>query len=141
MLGKVFPVLLTAMLMVGVVLTGACAGAAVQEQVIQDIAPVEAHDLIERNRDNPDFVILDVRTPEEFSEEHIEGAVNIDFYSATFRDQLDKLDKDKTYLVYCRSGGRSGNTMEIMEDLGFQEAYNVLDGILGWKEAGLPTVK
>jgi rhodanese-related sulfurtransferase len=141
MLGKVFPVLLTAVLMVGVVLTGACAGAAVQGQIIQDITPIEGHDLIGKNQDNPDFVILDVRTPEEFSEEHIAGAVNIDFYADTFRDEMDELDKDKTYLVYCRSGGRSGNTMEIMEDLGFQEAYNVLDGILGWKAAGLPTIK
>ena len=121
----------------GVVLVGGCA----TTQVIKDITPQEAFNLIQDNQNNPDFVIIDVRTPQEFAEEHIENASNIDFYSETFRDELDNLDKNKTYLIYCRSGGRSGNALNIMADLNFREAYNMLGGINQWESEGLPTTK
>lgn len=94
----------------------------------KDITPQEAYDLIQENHDNPDFVIMDVRTPEEFNEGHIAGATNIDFYSETFRDTLNGLDKNKTYLVYCRVGNRSGNTMKILSELQFKDSYNMLGG-------------
>jgi len=140
--------LLSISLVTGVMLTGACAGeeieTPVQEapaQIIKDITPQEASTLIKNNQDNPDFVILDVRTPEEFTEEHIAEAVNLNFYSETFRDELNQLDKNKTYLVYCRIGGRSRNALDIMKELNFREAYNMLGGILQWKAEGLPTTK
>jgi len=63
----------------------------------------DAYTLIQKNKGNPDFVILDVRTPAEFADEHIENAINLDYYSETFRDDLNKLDKTKTYLIYCRT--------------------------------------
>ena len=110
-------------------------------QIIEDITPQEAFTLIQENQDNPDFVIIDVRTPEEFTEEHIEDAINLDFRSETFRDELNTLDRDKTYLIYCRSGGRSGNALDMMAELDFREAYNMLDGINGWVEEGLPTIQ
>lgn len=66
-----------------------------QTQVIKNITPEEAHVLIEKNKNNPNFVILDVRTPEEFAEGHIENAVTLDYYSENFRDDLNKLDKNK----------------------------------------------
>ncbi len=110
-------------------------------QIIEDITPQEASTLIQDNQDNPDFVIIDVRTPEEFAEEHIENAININFYSETFRDELNNLDKDKTYLLHCRSGGRSGKALNIMAELNFREVYNISGGITAWKAAGLPTTK
>ncbi|MGH7792407.1 MAG: rhodanese-like domain-containing protein [Thermodesulfobacteriota bacterium] len=110
-------------------------------QVIKNITPDEAHVLIEKNRNNPDFVILDVRTPEEFAEGHIEKAVNLNYYSETFRDDLNNLDKNKTYVTHCRSGSRSGKTLDLMKEIGFKEAYNMTDGIIGWKEKGFPTVE
>ncbi len=110
-------------------------------QIIEDITPQEAFALIQDNQDNPDFVIIDVRTPEEFTEEHIEDAINLDYYSETFQDELDTLDRDTTYLIYCRSGGRSGNALDIMAELDFREAYNMLDGINGWVEEELPTIQ
>ena len=110
-------------------------------RTIEDITPQEASTLIQNNQNNPDFIIIDVRTPEEFAEGHIEDAVNIDFRSETFQDELNKLYKDKTYLVYCRSGVRSRNALDIMAELNFREAYNVLGGILAWKAEGLPTVE
>ena len=127
---------LSVSLVIGVVLTGGC----VQEQIIEDITPQEAFTLIQDNQNNPDFVIIDVRTPQEFAEEHIENAINMDYYSETFRDELNNLDKNKTYLVYCRSGKRSGNALDIMKELNFREAYNI-GGIIEWKAAGLPTIK
>ncbi|MEM4250507.1 MAG: rhodanese-like domain-containing protein, partial [Candidatus Bathyarchaeia archaeon] len=112
------------------------------------ISPSEAYDLIMENKDNPDFIILDVRSPEEYATGHIEGAVNIDFYidertnnSRTFREELGKLDRNKKYLVYCLVDIRSRVASEIMEHLGFVEVYDMAGGILQWKAEGLPTVQ
>ena len=106
--------------------------------VFKNIGPKEALSLINNNRGNEDFIILDVRTPQEFSQGYIEGAINIDYYSKTFREELGRLDRKKTYFIYCRSGRRSGRTLKIMEELGFQEVYNLVGGIKGWKKEGLP---
>ncbi len=112
-----------------------------QIQIIENITPEEAYILILESKDNPNFVILDVRTPEEFLGEYIENAVNLDYYSDTFRNDLDKLDKNKTYLIYCRSGRRSENALNIMKDLDFREVYNMLGGIIKWKSEGSATTK
>jgi len=130
---------LSASLIIGVTMTGGCV--LDETAVIEDIAPQEALTLIQNNQNNPDFVIIDVRTPGEFAGEHIENATNIDFYSEAFRDMLDNLDKNKSYLIYCAVGGRSGSALDIMAELNFREAYNVLGGINQWKAEGLPTVK
>jgi len=135
-------------LIIAVLLTSGCiqtgnniAQAETQIRIIENITPEEAYILIQENKDNPNFVILDVRTPEEFLDEYIENAVNLDYYSDTFRNDLDKLDKNKTYLIYCRSGRRSENTLNIMEELDFREVYNMLSGIIKWKSEGLLTTK
>ncbi|MEM7286143.1 MAG: rhodanese-like domain-containing protein [Actinomycetota bacterium] len=86
------------------------------------------------------LVVLDVRTPEEFRDGHLEGATMIDFYEADFEAQLALLDKDAPYLLYCRSGNRSGQTRAIMEELGFTDVADVGGGILAWVDAGLPVV-
>ncbi len=135
-------------LIIGVLLASGCiqtetntAKSETQIQIIENITPEEAYILIQENKDNPNFVILDVRTPEEFLGEYIENAVNLDYYSDTFRNDLDKLDKNKTYLIYCRSGRRSENALNIMKELDFREVYNMLGGIIKWKSEGLPTTK
>jgi phage shock protein E len=87
-----------------------------------------------------DLVILDVRTPEEFAEGHIEGAVMIDFYSDTFDAELAALDPDVSYVVYCRSGNRSGQTITKMEQIGFQSVEDIDGGVVAWASAGLPLV-
>ena len=86
------------------------------------------------------LVVLDVRTPEEFAEGHLEDAVMIDFYEEDFADQLAELDPDAPYLLYCRSGNRSSQAVEIMRELGFTDVADVDGGILAWDEAGLPIV-
>ncbi|MEN4044541.1 MAG: rhodanese-like domain-containing protein [Methanobacterium sp.] len=109
--------------------------------VIENINAKETYTLIQNNKDNPNFVILDVRTPEEFANGHIENAINLNYYSETFNNTLNKLDKNKTYLIYCRTGRRSGISLDIMNKLGFREVYNMLGGITQWQAEGLPTTK
>lgn len=109
-------------------------------QIIKNITVEEAHTIIQNNENSNNVVIIDVRTPEEFDQEHIQDASNIDFYSDNFKDELNKLDKTRTYVIHCRSGGRSSQALDIMRELGFREVYN-MGGIIQWKEKGLPTTK
>jgi rhodanese-related sulfurtransferase len=87
-----------------------------------------------------DLVVLDVRTPEEFDSGHLANAVNVDFYAADFADQLAGLDKDVPYVLYCNSGNRSGEALDMMADLGFAQVTEVDGGIQAWAAAGLPIV-
>lgn len=78
-------------------------------------------------------VILDVRTEAECDEGMIPNAINIDIYEGqAFIDKLEALDKSKNYYVYCRSGARSAKACEVMNELGFEKAYNLLGGFLEW---------
>lgn len=86
-------------------------------------------------------ILLDVRTPKEFEAGHLSNATNIDYKNDNFETQLNKLDKTKTYFVYCKSGVRSENAAEIMEELGFTQVYNLDGGIDAWKDEGLPVSK
>ncbi|MFP5471821.1 MAG: rhodanese-like domain-containing protein [Bacteroidia bacterium] len=86
-------------------------------------------------------VVLDVRTPQEFSEGHMENAVNIDIYSSDFEAQLAQLDKSKTYVVVCRSGGRSAKASDKMTSMGFESVNNMEGGFTAWAGAGKPSVK
>lgn len=108
------------------------------KQLIRDVTANEAFSLIQQNQDNPDFIIIDVRTPKEFAEAHIENAINIDFRSATFKNEISKLDRNKKYLIYCRSGNRSRGALDAMVELGFKQVYHLSDGIVKWIEEGYP---
>jgi len=79
------------------------------------------------------YVLVDVRTVEEFKEGYIEGAVNIDYFSTNFSSEISKLGFETSILVYCRSGNRSGKSMKMMYDLGFVEVKHLSCGISGWK--------
>jgi rhodanese-related sulfurtransferase len=82
--------------------------------------------------DNQVGTILDVRTAGEFNSGYIDGAVNIDYYSKSFKTELAKLDKNKPVFVYCKSGGRSSKAMNIMNEMGFLNVYNLLGGYSNW---------
>lgn len=82
---------------------------------------------------DPDAVILDVRTDEEMEEGYIPGAIQIDIYRGQgFLDEVEKLDKSKSYYVYCRSGNRSGQACTLMQGKGFERTYNLVGGMLEW---------
>jgi rhodanese-related sulfurtransferase len=86
------------------------------------------------------IITLDVRTPGEFNEGHIDGALLIDFQSGNFENEIASLDKSKTYAVYCRSGNRSSEAVKVMSDAGFTNLYNLNGGVIDWANAGLPLV-
>lgn len=100
-----------------------------------DVTVQEARSLIE---DKPDLVILDVRTASEFEDGHIEGAVNIPVQELSAR--LDELSNEDELLVYCRTGNRSAQAVDILQDVGFTKIYHMNAGITGWIEAGYPVV-
>lgn len=83
-----------------------------------------------------DLVVLDVRTPEEFAAGALPGAILIDINDPSFTSEVAELDTELPYLVYCRSGNRSAAAVEIMEDLGFTEIYELADGVQAWVESG-----
>jgi rhodanese-related sulfurtransferase len=105
------------------------------------LEPEAAAELMRENRGNPDFVILDVRTPEEFRQGYIENAVLIDYYAPDFRDRFARLDRDATIFMYCRSGNRSSHVLALADKLGFRQVFDLRGGIVAWKKAGLPLVK
>ena len=88
----------------------------------------------------PDVVVLDVRTPEEFKSGHIPNAINIDIYSDYFRADISALDKSKRYAVYCRSGKRSVDASSEMDLTGFKSTFNLTGGIIEWVDSGRTTV-
>tara|TARA_X000001036_G_scaffold433741_1_gene471892 strand:- start:730 stop:1125 length:396 start_codon:yes stop_codon:yes gene_type:complete len=78
------------------------------------------------------YILVDVRTSEEYADGHLEGALNIDYFSTTFSDDISELGLETPILVYCRSGNRSGKSMKIMYDMGFKEVKNLICGYKGW---------
>jgi rhodanese-related sulfurtransferase len=106
----------------------------------EDISVEECYTLIQENQENPDFIILDVRTPSEYASGYIENAVNLDYYEDGFEETLDTYDKNKTYLIYCRTANRTASVMNIMQRLEFTGVYNMRGGINAWTSAGYPVV-
>ena len=119
-----------------------CTSKEEKASVAQEVGSISTQDLRNRiGRIQNNAVILDVRTPAEVASGIIKGATVIDFKSEDFEDKVDKLDKSKTYFVYCRAGGRSLRAAELMLNLGFQNVINVEGGMSQWKEAGFEVVQ
>ncbi len=95
-------------------------------------------DDFEKKLSTNDIQLVDVRTPEEFNQGHLKGALNYNINSGEFQQQIAKLDKSKVVLVYCLSGGRSASAAELMSTNGFQEIYNMQGGIMKWTAANKP---
>ncbi len=108
------------------------------ETKIEHVTAIQAAEFIIKN---PDTVILDVRTPSEFASGHIKGAINIDFKAATFTDDLQKLDPSKSYLVHCRSGGRSTSSLDTFKKLNFKHILHLDGGMMDWGKEQLPVEK
>lgn len=80
--------------------------------------------------------LIDIRTPAEFADNHISPAMNIDFYASDFEQQLELLDKESPCFIYCQTGNRTQQVLEIMRSLDFKEVYDLKGGILAWEIAG-----
>lgn len=87
---------------------------------------------------NDSVQLIDVRTPKEFVEGHINHALNIDYFSEDFSAMINKLNKENPVYIYCRSGKRSGNSVALFKKAGFTQIYNLEGGILGWQSDSLP---
>lgn len=83
-------------------------------------------------------VLIDVRTPNELKKGMIKNAVSLDIFRDDFEAEIDKLDKSKTYYVYCAAGGRSGEASELMQKKGFAHVIDLDGGFTKWKNEGLP---
>ena len=94
-----------------------------------DVDVVQFEKMMEGNKN---VVILDVRTPQEIAEGKIKGATELNLYDPYFENKVEKLDKSKTYLVYCRSGRRSVSACNIMSKKGFNSLYNLKGGYNDW---------
>jgi phage shock protein E len=99
----------------------------------KNVVHLSSKDLAKKLETTDDQVLLDVRTPEEFAEGHIPGAINMDYQSDDFAKQIQKLDTASQILVYCRSGKRSAKAADILMENGFRRVSNLENGILEWK--------
>ena len=104
--------------------------------VQEDITVEQASEMIK----NGDVIVIDVRSEDEYSSGHIDGAIIVDINSVGFEEGLAELDKSKKYIVYCHSGKRSARSSYIMADSGFENIYNVLGGISAWKASGYDVI-
>lgn len=120
-----------------------CAGkpVAVRENGVRDLDAQKARQMIQESKIGKSLVIIDVRSPQEFAEGHIDGAINVNVNDPEFENNLEKLDRNQTYLVNCRSGHRSLKACSIMADKGFGKVYNLFGGLNEWIGDGLPLVK
>jgi len=103
---------------------------------VKDVDAATAQKLLAGNKE---LRVLDVRTPEEYAEGHIAGALNVDFKAANFAEELAKLDKDQAYILHCRSGGRSTKALPILKDNHFSTIYHLNNGFNDWKDSGMLT--
>lgn len=101
-----------------------------------NLTATEVKQLIESDQK---IVVLDVRTPSEFQEGHLEGAVNIDYTAPDFEQEIAKLDTATSYLLYCKSGNRSGRATAVMKTNNFNNIYTAIVGFDALKAAGMQT--
>jgi phage shock protein E len=112
-----------------------------QEQpsaVIKNVTPVQFQEALDSLQGE---VLIDLRTTDELKAGKIANAIQIDFFGEGFEPAIAKLERDKVYLLYCGSGGRSGETVDIMNKMGFKTIYNLEGGFRGWVKQKMPTAK
>jgi rhodanese-related sulfurtransferase len=103
-------------------------------QEIMVISPEEVYDAV---RDNQNLQLVDVRTQDEYGEDHLKTAQNICVTHDDFKEKVAKLDKNEPIYLYCRSGKRSAKAAQILKEMGFKEIYDMEGGFLNWESQGL----
>jgi len=101
---------------------------------VKNISAEEAKTLM---LENPEIEILDVRTPAEYGAGHLKKSENVDFLGSEFLKNIENLDPNKTYLVYCAMGGRSSQAAQLMQKQGFNNVYNSKEGFPALKKVGV----
>lgn len=99
---------------------------------------LDALSFSQKMEQKPGSMIIDVRTAEEFSGGYIPKAINVDYNSGAFQQYVAKLDKKKTYFIYCLGGGRSAAAANFMRSNGFTQVYDLKGGIMAWQGRNLP---
>ncbi len=105
------------------------------EKKQENLLPLQASQYLAEKKD---VVVIDVRTAQEVATGSISGAIFMDFYAPDFKNRLNTLDKNTPYLLICRTGRRSGITLEMMKTLQFRDVRHVTGGLVEWKKQGLP---
>lgn len=109
-----------------------------KEPVITNLSALRFKTIIENDKNG---VVIDLRTNDEINKGYIKGSAQLDFLAKDAETQIDKLDKTKTYYIYCAGGGRSAEAAEMMEKKGFKKVYNLEKGFSEWKQSGYPIEK
>lgn len=125
------------------ILFSSCSPSEAQEKTLiaEEIDAIAAYKMIGKKSGNENLIILDTRSVREYEGDHIKNSVFINILAPDVKDQILKLDNNKTYLLYCHSGGRSAMIQKFMEKNGFVETYNLKGGIVSWRSKGFETVK
>jgi rhodanese-related sulfurtransferase len=110
----------------------------VQAQKVVQVTSNEVSSLLAKDKK---WIILDVRTPDEFKEGHIKNAINIDINSDDANQKIDKLNKNARYIVHCRTHHRSDKAVAYMSTHGFKTIYQMMDGYSGWSTSNKPIEK
>jgi rhodanese-related sulfurtransferase len=106
-----------------------------------NLSPAKADSLIQANKSDSSFLLLDVRTPEEYAMGHIDRSRLVDFHAADFQTRITALPRQAPILLYCRSGNRSGQALKMMQDLGFTNVRHLAGGINLWQAEARPLVR
>jgi rhodanese-related sulfurtransferase len=106
--------------------------------IYENLTVTQSEDLIQKNKNNPEFVIIDLRTDGELAQGTIKNAIQLDYMKPGFLTKLRALDKSKTYLIYCQSGYRSEKTFSMMSQLKFDKVYHMNGGFKSWLFLGYP---
>jgi rhodanese-related sulfurtransferase len=120
-----------------------------EKLIVKQLSSTECWNIVERlsglpfrdtSAEGKCLVILDVRTAQEYDSGHLKGSINLDFKSPSFKDQVAGLDRNKAYLIYCRTGVRSARAVMLMRSLGFWELYDLTGGFIAWRSEGFESV-
>ncbi|NLR90787.1 MULTISPECIES: rhodanese-like domain-containing protein [Flammeovirga] len=102
---------------------------------------VSVSEFVEARKAHPEAIIIDVRTPGEYKQGTMEGAINVDIKSSSFKDQVKNLDQETTVMVFCKGGVRSAKAKKELKAMGFSDVIDLEGGFTAWKSAGGEVVK
>ena len=110
----------------------------IKEEIITNFTPSEINNYLQLNHNKKDYIIIDLRSPAKYKQNRLSDALNIDYDNDNFEVKLEKLDRNKVYLIYCSWDAKSNIVSEMMVDLGFAKILKMIGGINAWHKEGFP---